>query len=775
MSEEQTISVFGIRHHGPGSARSLVRALTALEPDCVLIEGPPDADDIIPLAAAPGMRPPVAILVHSADAPQRCAFYPFAEFSPEWQAIHFALARNLPVRFMDLPQAHQLIEQQQAPADPAGTEASEPAIEPQEIPTEETPPEETTAPDRTDPLNWLGRAAGYADGEDWWENMVEQRLDGEPLFAAIHEAMVTLRSEFPAPVAPDEAKREAMREAHMRRTIRDAEKEGFVRIAVVCGAWHAPALTAKVKVKDDNELLRGLPREKVSATWVPWTFGRLSSASGYGAGIPSPGWYDHLWQCRTADGDRETAASQVASRWLTRIARLLRDEDLDCSSAHVIEAVRLAESLAAMRERPFPGLGELDEAAQTVMCFGEMTPLQLIRRKLTVGTQLGEVPKETPTIPLQRDLEALQKSLRLKPEAYEKTIDLDLRTPTGLARSYLLHRLNLLDIPWGSIVEVGNKKGSFHEIWRIQWQPEFAVKIIEAGMWGNTVETAAANRAVDIADHASLPRLSELVNEVLLAELSAAVEPIMQRLDDEAALSNDVSQLMGAVPPLSNACRYGNVRKTDTGMIRRVIDGLVIRICVGLAPACSSLDDEAAQRMAGAVAELDASLRLIEDEEHTAAWQRTLRGLAEYGGINRFLAGRCCRLLLDAGVMEGPELGTLMSLALSRGNDPAEAAGWLEGFLTGSGMVLLHDDRLWSLLDEWVSELGEEAFVSVLPLVRRTFATFSSAERRQMGLRVKAGQRGASPVNENCGDVNHERGELVLPLVRQLLGLEGEA
>ena len=45
--------LYGIRHHGPGSARSLREALTGLEPDVVLIEGPPEADALIPLAADP--------------------------------------------------------------------------------------------------------------------------------------------------------------------------------------------------------------------------------------------------------------------------------------------------------------------------------------------------------------------------------------------------------------------------------------------------------------------------------------------------------------------------------------------------------------------------------------------------------------------------------------------------------------------------------------------------------------------------------------------------
>src|SRR5215211_6896544 len=101
-------SIFGIRHHGPGSARSLLRALEDLRPDAILVEGPPDAAEVLPLLAHPDMRPPVALLIYAPDAPRRAVYYPFALFSPEWQALHFGLANGIPVRFMDLPQAHQL-------------------------------------------------------------------------------------------------------------------------------------------------------------------------------------------------------------------------------------------------------------------------------------------------------------------------------------------------------------------------------------------------------------------------------------------------------------------------------------------------------------------------------------------------------------------------------------------------------------------------------------------------------------------------------------------
>src|SRR5687768_12126993 len=84
---EPRVEVYGIRHHGPGSARSLLAALEEFRPDIVLIEGPADADSVLHWAAAAGTRPPVALLAYAPDEPTVSAFWPFAVFSPEWQAL----------------------------------------------------------------------------------------------------------------------------------------------------------------------------------------------------------------------------------------------------------------------------------------------------------------------------------------------------------------------------------------------------------------------------------------------------------------------------------------------------------------------------------------------------------------------------------------------------------------------------------------------------------------------------------------------------------------
>ncbi|WP_449351847.1 DUF5682 family protein [Streptomyces shaanxiensis] len=59
---------------------------------------------------------------------------------------------------------------------------------------------------------------------------------------------------------------------------------------------------------------------------------------GYGAGIDSPGWYGHLFAApdRPVDAMADQGGGPAP-----------RDEDRIVSSAHVIEAVRLAETLVA--------------------------------------------------------------------------------------------------------------------------------------------------------------------------------------------------------------------------------------------------------------------------------------------------------------------------------------------------------------------------------------------------------------------------------------------
>ena len=732
------VHVLGIRHHGPGSARSVAAALDELAPDAVVIEGAPELDTVAALAGHEDMVPPVAALVYAVDTPGRAVFYPFAAFSPEWVALRWALRRGVPVRFADLPMAHELAlraereerEDRDRRGEPAagvearsgGTHVSAAAA----AMSASAVPGSARAL-RTDPLAVLARAAGYEDPERWWEDAVEHRLDPvTERFAQITTALGEVRAAYPDLHDEDNARREAA----MRKVIRET-MAAHETVAVVCGAFHAPALVPSgfPSRAADSRLLSRLPRVKVAATWAPWSNERLTYDSGYGAGISAPGWYEHLFAGEAA-GDVDVMAG-----WLVKVARVLRREQLAAAPASAVESVRLAQALAAVRGRPSAGLEELDDAALAVLCEGSEERLDLVRRELFVGDMLGQVPDETPMVPLAQDLRRLQRSLRLPPST-RRTIEIDLRRPAQLARSVLLHRLVLLGVDWGRWQETAGT-GTFKEAWALEWHPELTIALIEASRHGTTIEAAATSVLTERAAAANLRELGSLVEAALLSDLPDGLAAVVGRLGVATAQSHDVRELMSTVEPLARTVRYGDVRGLDTEALHVLVRVVVARVCVGLRAGTRALDDDLAAQTTALVESTHRGIALLDESSLVDPWLDALGGLGD--DVHGALAGRVDRILLDAGRITSEAVAERMSRRLSLAADARHAVAWLESFLTGDSVLLLHDATLLGIVDAWVGGIGEATFEDLLPLLRRAFSRFSGSERSRLGARLAHG------------------------------------
>jgi Family of unknown function (DUF5682) len=842
--------LLGIRHHGPGSARAVAEALADYKPDCVLIEGPVDADALIGLAGREDLEPPVAILAYRENDPRTSAFWPLAGFSPEWVALRYAVDQGTAVGFCDLPSTVALALQQpgsdgqDAPEPPRAGElppsggvlpaltppgstappasglnpsagpgephaAASPTPEPGApgkavspepgAPETQVGPDEPSNPSRpeapSDPIALLAAAAGHEDPESWWEDAVELRREhgGDVLdvFAAVAEAMAEVRRAVPV------GEYDLVREAHMRTVLRARIAEGYERIAVVCGAYHVPALgldsaadtepgahtgaesepdptlpaapapkrrkaakPATTSAAADRAVLARIPKptkaNAAALTWVPWTYTRLSYHSGYGAGINAPGWYHHVFQCE----------DQTAQRWLVSVARLLREERHPVSSAQLIEADRLAETLAQLRGRPAPGLAELTEAVKAILCEGREEPLALIGRELIVGDVLGSVPADTPTVPLAADLDRQARKLRVPKSAAAKEYHLDLRTPNDLARSKLFHRLNLLGIDW-AVPAGATSTGTFRESWQVLWEPMFEVALAEASCWGGTVAAASTAKALaKAAESSTLGSLTVIVERCLTAGLPEAVGPLTVLLRDRAALDHDLTDLATALPPLANMLRYGDVRgvREDEDSARSlgaVVESIGVRLAIGLPRACTGIDDSEAQLLGPMLAKVHAAIQILDPDGEPGRsvrgpWFAALHRLADMRTAHGLPAGRAVRLLADSGELDRAELTGKLGRALARGTEPAAAAAWLDGFLAGTGQILVHDAALLALIDTWLCELPEDLFVTVVPLLRRTFGTFSPGERRAIGGRVR--RLGAGSARRSGSDIGSEPG-----------------
>jgi hypothetical protein len=528
-----------------------------------------------------------------------------------------------------------------------------------------------------------------------------------------------------------------LREAHMRKALRAARRR-YEKIAVVCGAYHVPALAAKVTAAADNALLRQLPKVKTQVTWVPWSHGRLAASSGYGAGVRSPGWYHHLF----------TASDHPVERWLAHVGAVLREHDLPTSSAHVIEGVRLADSLAVLRGRPMPGLSEVQEATLAVLCEGNGLALDLVTREAIIGERLGAVPDQVPRTPFEADLNATARRLRLKQDATERELDLDLRKESGLARSCFLRRLQILGIGWGRPMGQSGT-GTFRELWRLSWEPELAVAVVDASRWGSTVEAAAAAHL--LSDTSNLAGVARGVDRALTADLPAAMPELLRLLDVRAAAETDVARLLEALPELVQAHRYGDVRGTDTGRLGEVVEALLGRACAGLPVALSGLTPEESERFRGLIDEANAAVGLL-GETAQELWRNALRGAADRHDLPGLIAGRLIRILFDAGSLDADEVQQRLSLALSGGHPAREQASWAEGVLSGSSLLLLHSPALLEVLDSWVMGLAEELFTEILPVIRRAFGAWDKPERQALAGKV-ANLGGTGPVDEEEPDL----------------------
>jgi hypothetical protein len=527
---------------------------------------------------------------------------------------------------------------------------------------------------------------------------------------------------------------------------------------VICGAWHAPVLTNMPKQKEDNELLKGLPKVKVECTWIPWTYNRLGYYTGYGAGISSPGWYEHIWKHPKDDG----------TLWMANVAKLFREKQMDTSVAHVIEAVRLAESLASIRQLHKPGLEELNEATLSVLCNGESIMLSLVNRELIISDKIGEVPDDIPRPPLQVDIEKTQKRLRLSATADWKDYILDLRKEMDLERSIFLHRLHLLNIKWGEQSQVSGK-GTFKEQWRLQWDPAFSIDIIEKGTYGNTVGEASSQYVTEQANKATaLSEVCALLEKCIPAELPQAIEVLIRQINNLAAASGDVIQLMEVIPNLVNVTRYGNVRKTDADLVLSIVESMIIRICISLPAACTGIDEEAAEHLSELFFKMNDAVNLLQQNELTQQWQQTLFAISGSKNSSPVLAGYATRLLADYKLIAGDELVRIFYFAMSSSAAPGVVAAWLEGFLKGSGTLLLLDNDLWAIINNWVKQLEEEIFKQVLPLLRRTFSNFSQSERRKLGEKAKGGGTAITIKTET--DFDEERAKKGIPVVMQIFG-----
>ena len=292
-------------------------------------------------------------------------------------------------------------------------------------------------------------------------------------------------------------------------------------------------------------------------------------------------------------------------------------------------------------------------------------------------------------------------------------------------------------------------------------------------MWGNTVgEAATAYTKHCTKEMASLSALTRLLERVLKADLKDAMLALIQKLQNIAALTKDVFHLMDALFPLVSVLRYGSTRQLDLVIVEDVIEAIIPRICIGLPNACVGVDEDVSAQVFKKLIHTNQAINLLNNDAYINTWLTTLLQISNMQPVNGLLKGACVRILMDKKHFEVRDIAQRMRYALSAANDRQQAVFWMEGFLHGSGLLLIHNLVLWQILDDWVNELEMDDLMDILPLLRRTFSKFSDSERQKMMELAKRdpNQLLTETTSRISEEVEQERAARVLPTVRLLLG-----
>jgi hypothetical protein len=786
-----TVTIFPVRHHSPAAALHVQAMIAKRKPKIILIEGPSDATDLIPLLLADGTEPPIAILCYfqasgnAAEGEERAGpsslVSPFCAYSPEYVAMRAGQKIGSALRFCDIPAGAMLEWRSQPtiPATPAEAQADEHTHPPEEgaqqflTPTLET--QLAKLAEYFDRRNsnefWdtyfemsaraLNDAAGFSQQmhaygdliRDWYEP--DER--DEP---ASDEAGQTTSDKAAHSVRPTLSGRQIdfdrFREAFMRTEIRRALAEGYQpeEILVVCGAAHASALHLEGTdfAWDQERVNEAKNAQAATLTLIPYSYARLSEQSGYGAGNRAPAFYQQVWENK---GDFAAATR----RFLLLAVNALHAKGHAISLADAIEAQRLAWTLAAVRDKPAPGLEELEDAARACYGRGGLDTASVLR-PLLIGDALGKLSSKVERTPLQNDFESTARRLGITTRFDSpKLLDrMYLHNKADLQGSTFLHRLQIIGIPFGTLKRSGrgdiNVKAlgqdqtvsydklefthlqSMVEQWEVQRTPHTDIRLIELSVEGDRLRDVCARllrREVNAAP--DIGALTRVLLRAVLANIPELYPQILRRCDEAVAGGSDLLALAKAGDHLHQLAQQGSTRNFDASLVTSLLSRIYTRAAL-LLPAATIVGDDESANVVEALKILHSLSRNRKDLDAALLNERLtlvadVQGSAENqqdSSVHPTLAGLAATLLLERRAISLDDLSALLGRRLSGAEEPHKGAQFMEGLLKLNKSLLLQSRDIVGWLNHYLQTLSSETFLHTLPVLRRAMSELSKSE-----------------------------------------------
>lgn len=760
-----------IRHHSPACALALQHLLAEIRPAAVLIEAPDGFSSMLPQLQDPATRPPVALLAQTPDADDgstRSAFYPFCDYSPEWVALRQAHTLGAQVAFIDADWQQR----------PTGMNSKDRTGSPDSLQEERY-----LAHSRW--LAQLAQNAGCRDQHELWDHLFELRplaayQAWRSFFGDVFCWCAMARQEYEPEVL--EREHSLPRERHMARWIKTWRARVSGPLVVVSGGFHTPELlhwraakpfaaplprnapnpagvnnTSNTSAASDtsntntNSSTTTTSTSNASNTGGQWLirygFTQLDALNHYAAGMPSPGWYQQVWQgMRAGAAQPGQTAAQTMLLQLTRHTRQINVEPL--STADLEAALLQALRLAQLRGHAGPGRCDVLDAITSCFLKREVDDghggLLADARRILTGNALGDIPPSANSPPLVEDArrQARRHGLRLD-DSEGHTARLDLyRKPAHRERSRFFHLMDWLDTGLtrhlaGPDFASGRRLDILFEEWRYAWSPMVEARLIGLAPQGSNLQAVALARLQQEEQYLAKQgqsrnsaRAVQLLLRACLIGLQGRLPALFDMLDGHlqedpgfgsvVSCGHQLLILWQAREPL------GLQGQPQLAALLQRAWQAALFLLPALA-ACKVEDEAAAISHLLALRELTQQLSpagLIDPELLPQYLQR----LSAQTNCAPGIEGAAAALLYAHGTQDGAQLAQRLRQHFGTGAEPEAAVRWLNGLLHTAPELLLHEPALLQHCNQMLADWDEAQFIAFLPDLRLAFTRLNPQE-----------------------------------------------
>lgn len=760
------ILYFPVRHHSPVCSFHLKKAIEAYGPDCILIEGPKNTEHLIPVLVHPDTLPPLALYyayrdkegLVSPDKEDYKCYYPFLDCSPELVALREAARRGIEAHFIDLPYMEIL----------AGT------AEKQGIRREG---EKQTYNDdyllsRSRYLQTLCERTGLRDFEEFWEKYFEIQGLCEDTVSFIRQMRIYCDlARLNASKEELEADGTLLRERYMAGEIAGALAD-HERILVVTGGFHTSGLEQLLEKSGEGGLrLRGEPvrlhrvdPELQTVYPMAYSMEAADALNGYASGMQSPGFYDQVWK-RLEEGEEPEEAYRNASlHFLALTGRRARAGEESVSTYDEICALSMAEGLAALRGKKAPGLYELRDSALSSFVKGECSmstdrPLRILGL-LTTGEKAGSLCADAMRPPLLEDFERQCTffGLKIHTTAEQETVLQIFARDKHRRLSRFFYQTEFLGCGFarrrkGSDLVGGRDRNRVREIWTYRWSAGCTAALIDASVYGATVEEAARSCLYRrFGASAGCKEAAELLVKGFLMGLTDEQDSLGAHLAAVLAQDGDFFSLAGGFSQL--------VMLSELQDLYRVRDRMdlekMIRICfeklLQLLPFMGQTGEDKQQECMECLRSLYQATGKRACAELRETLAQALERMLERRPVNPAVEGAALGLLYGCdGRVAGRICDTARGYVQGTKEMRARSAAFLRGLFFTARDFVFAGDGFVRLVDELLGRLPVEEFMGLLPELRLAFGYFTPMETDRI-----AGQAAALH-GKSAGELIHGR------------------